>query len=289
VTGWIDIIVQGILIGGFYALFAAGLSLMFGVMRLVNLAHGDVIVLAAFLALVLVQQAGIHPLLSLIAIVPLMGVVGYGLQRLLLNRTLGGDILPPLLVTFGLSIVLQNALQLVFSADSRKLPMGMLTTRSLTLLPGVAVGVYPLAVLAIAGGVISGLQLFLYGTPLGAAMRGTSDDAVTIRLMGVDNRHMFALATMLAFAVAGLAGVLMGGYANFSPVSGPQQLLFGFEAIIIGGLGNLWGTLVGGMILGVTQAIGASIDPSIQILTGHLAFLVILLAAPRGLFPRMAG
>lgn len=288
-TGWIDIIVQGILIGGFYALFAAGLSLMFGVMRLVNLAHGDVIVLAAFLALVLVQQAGIHPLLSLIAIVPLMGVVGYGLQRLLLNRTLGGDILPPLLVTFGLSIVLQNALQLVFSADSRKLPMGMLTTRSLTLLPGVAVGVYPLAVLAIAGGVISGLQLFLYGTPLGAALRGTSDDAVTIRLMGVDNRHMFALATMLAFAVAGLAGVLMGGYANFSPVSGPQQLLFGFEAIIIGGLGNLWGTLVGGMILGVTQAIGASIDPSIQILTGHLAFLVILLAAPRGLFPRMAG
>jgi branched-chain amino acid transport system permease protein len=239
--------------------------------------------------LVLVQQAGIHPLLCLIAIVPLMGVVGYGLQRLLLNRTLGGDILPPLLVTFGLSIVLQNALQLVFSADSRKLPMGMLTTRSLTLLPGVAVGVYPLAVLAIAGGVISGLQLFLYGTPLGAALRGTSDDAVTIRLMGVDNRHMFALATMLAFAVAGLAGVLMGGYANFSPVSGPQQLLFGFEAIIIGGLGNLWGTLVGGMILGVTQAIGASIDPSIQILTGHLAFLVILLAAPRGLFPRMAG
>jgi len=287
-TSWLDIIVQGLLVGGFYALFATGLSLIFGVMRLVNLAHGDFIVLAAFLALAIVQQTNIHPLLTLIAVIPLMAALGYLLQRCILNRTLGKDILPPLLVTFGLSIVIQNALLLTFSADSQKLPMGNLTIQSIQILPGLNVGLYPLAVLIIAAAVIFGLQLMLYKTPLGAALRATSDDPTTIRLMGIDNRHIFAVATAISFATAGLAGVLMGGYTNFSPASGPQNLLFGFEAIIIGGLGNLWGTLIGGMILGVAQAIGAEINPGYQVLAGHIAFLAILLAAPRGLFPRMA-
>jgi len=288
VISWLDIIVQGLLVGGFYALFATGLSLIFGVMRLVNLAHGDFIVLAAFLALAIVQQTNIHPLLTLIAVIPLMATLGYLLQRFILNRTLGKDILPPLLVTFGLSIVIQNALLLTFSADSQKLPMGNLTIQSIQILPGLNVGLYPLAVLIIAAAVIFGLQLMLYKTPLGAALRATSDDPTTIRLMGIDNRHIFAVATAISFATAGLAGVLMGGYTNFSPASGPQNLLFGFEAIIIGGLGNLWGTLIGGMILGVAQAIGAEINPGYQVLAGHIAFLAILLAAPRGLFPRMA-
>ncbi len=285
---WLDIIVQGLLVGGFYALFATGLSLIFGVMRLVNLAHGDFIVLAAFAALAIVQQTGIHPLLSLAAIIPLMAALGYLLQRLILNRTLGKNILPPLLVTFGLSIVIQNALQLVFSADSQKLPMGNLTIASIQLLPGLSVGLYPLGVFIAAAAIIGALQLFLYKTPLGAALRATSDDATTIRLMGLDNRHIFAVATALSFATAGLAGVLLGGYTNFSPASGPSNLLFGFEAIIIGGLGNLWGTLIGGMILGVAQAVGAEINPGYQVLAGHIAFFAILLAAPRGLFPRMA-
>jgi branched-chain amino acid transport system permease protein len=288
VISWLDIIVQGLLVGGFYALFATGLSLIFGVMRLVNLAHGDFIVLAAFAALAIVQQTGIHPLLSLAAIIPLMAALGYLLQRLILNRTLGKNILPPLLVTFGLSIVIQNALQLVFSADSQKLPMGNLTIASIQLLPGLSVGLYPLGVFIAAAAIIGALQLFLYKTPLGAALRATSDDATTIRLMGLDNRHIFAVATALSFATAGLAGVLLGGYTNFSPASGPSNLLFGFEAIIIGGLGNLWGTLIGGMILGVAQAVGAEINPGYQVLAGHIAFFAILLAAPRGLFPRMA-
>jgi branched-chain amino acid transport system permease protein len=285
---WLDIIVQGILVGGFYALFATGLSLIFGVMRLVNLAHGDFIILAAFAALAIVQFTGIHPLLCLAAIIPLMAALGYILQRGVLNRTLGKNILPPLLVTFGLSIVIQNALLLEFSADSQKLPMGNLTIASVQLLPGLNVGLYPLGVLITAAAVIFALQILLYKTPLGAALRATSDDSTTIRLMGIDNRHIFGLATALSFAVAGLAGVLIGGYTNFSPASGPSNLLFGFEAIIIGGLGNLWGTLIGGMILGVAQAIGAEINPGYQVLAGHIAFLAILLAAPRGLFPRMA-
>jgi branched-chain amino acid transport system permease protein len=257
-------------------------------MRLVNLAHGDFIVLAAFLALAIIQQTGIHPLLCLVAIVPLMAAFGYLLQRVILNRTLGKDILPPLLVTFGLSIVTQNFLLLTFSADSQKLPMGGLTIASVQLLPGLSIGLYPLGVLILAASVIGALQLLLYKTPLGSALRATSDDATTIRLMGIDNRHIFGLATALSFAVAALAGVLMGGYTNFGPASGPSNLLFGFEAIIIGGLGNLWGTLLGGMILGVAQAIGAEINPGYQVLAGHVAFLAILLAAPRGLFPRMA-
>ncbi len=285
---WLDIIVQGLLVGGFYALFATGLSLIFGVMRLVNLAHGDFIILAAFAVLAIFQQTGIHPLLSMAAIIPLMAALGYLLQRLILNRTLGKNILPPLLVTFGLSIVIQNALQLLFSADSQKLPMGNLTIASIQLLPGLSVGLYPLGVFITAAAIIGALQLFLYKTPLGAALRATSDDATTIRLMGLDNRHIFAVATALSFATAGLAGVLMGGYTNFSPASGPANLLFGFEAIIIGGLGNLWGTLIGGMILGVAQAVGAEINPGYQVLAGHIAFFAILLAAPRGLFPRMA-
>jgi branched-chain amino acid transport system permease protein len=287
-TGIIGIIIQGILTGGFYALFATGLSLMFGVMRLVNLAHGDVIILSAFLVLALVQALGLPVWLAGLIVLPVMAAFGYVLQRFVLNRTLGKDILPPLLVTFGLSIVIQNALQLSFSADSQRLPMGGITGASIAVLPGISLGLYPLGVFILATMIIGLLQLFLYNTKLGAAMRATSDDPVTVRLMGVDNRHIFAIATAIAFAVAALAGVLMGGYTNFNPTAGPNELLFGFEAIIIGGLGNLWGTLIGGTILGVAQGLAAFIDPGLQVLAGHVVFFAILLALPRGLFPRMA-
>ncbi len=291
---WLDILVQGALVGGLYALFATGLSLIFGVMRLVNLAHGDLIVLAAYLALVCVQHLGLSPLASLIVVVPVMAVFGYALQRLLLNRTLfeeGGvdDILPPLLVTFGLSIVIQNALLQEFSADSRKLDLSGLETASVQVLPGLAVGWYPLLVLLAAVAVIGVLQLLLYRTAPGAALRATSDDPVTARLMGVDNKHMFGVAMAAALAVSGIAGVLMAGLTNFDPLSGSQRLLYAFEAVIIGGLGSLWGTLAGGLILGIAQAIGAAVDPGWQVLAGHLAFLAVLTVAPRGLFPRMAG
>jgi len=285
---WLDVLVQGALTGGLYALFATGLSLIFGVMRLVNLAHGDLIVLAAYFALACVQHLGLPPLATIAVVVPAMAAFGYGLQRLLLNRTLGGDILPPLLVTFGLSIVIQNALLEAFSADSRKLALGGLETASLQVTPDLAVGWYPLLVLIAAGVVIGGLQLLLYRTQLGAALRATSDDPVTVRLMGVDNRHLFAVAMAAALAVSGIAGVLMAGWTNFDPLSGPQRLLYAFEAVIIGGLGSLWGTLAGGLILGTAQSVGAAINPGWQVLAGHLAFLAVLLLAPRGLFPRTA-
>jgi branched-chain amino acid transport system permease protein len=284
-----NIILQGILVGGLYALFAAGLSLIFGVMRLVNIAHGDLIVLAAYVALVVVKATGLHPLASLIIVVPLLAGFGYLLQRLILNRTLGKDLLAPLLVTFGLSVMLQNGMLAVFTADSRKLSAGALETASFHIGPAISIGYLPALMFATAVAVIAGLQFLFYRTALGRAFRATSDDAEIAQLMGLDKRHVFAAAMALCLAVVAIAGVFLAIRSNFDPFMGPGRLIFGFEAVIIGGLGNLWGTLVGGIILGVAQAIGAEINPGWQILAGHLAFILVLAIRPKGLFPRIDG
>jgi branched-chain amino acid transport system permease protein len=278
-----------VLIGGLYAMFAAGLSLIFGVMRMVNIAHGDLIVLAAYLALVVTEALGIGPLPSLAVVIPLMAAIGYGLQRGLLNRTLGEDLLPPLLVTFGLSVIIQNGLLAWFTADSRKLQAGAIETSSIPIVEGISLGTLPLIQFAVAILVIAGLQLLFYRTALGRAFRATSDDQTVAQLMGLDNRHIFALAMAISLAVVAVAGVFLAVRANFDPSIGPARLIFGFEAVIIGGLGSLWGTLAGGVVLGVAQAVGAQLDPGWQLLAGHLAFLAILAVRPEGLFPKGAG
>jgi branched-chain amino acid transport system permease protein len=283
---WINVILQGVLVGGLYAMFAAGLSLIFGVMRLVNIAHGDLIVLAAYVALVTTETLGVGPLTSLALVVPLMAVIGYALQRLVLNRTLGEDLLPPLLVTFGLSVIIQNGLLAVFTADSRKLQAGDIEVATIRVFEGVYVGLLPLLQFAIAVAVIAALQFVFYRTALGRAFRATADSQSVAQLMGLDNRHVFALAMALSLAVVAIAGVFLAVRANFDPAIGPARLIFGFEAVIIGGLGSLWGTLAGGVVLGVAQAIGAHINPGWQLLAGHMAFLVILAVRPEGLFPR---
>ena len=282
---WVDTIVQGVLLGGLYALFAAGLSLVFGIMRLVNLAHGDLIVLAAYLILVVVTLTGLSPFLAVLVAAPVMFGVGWLLQRHLLNRTLGGDILPPLLVTFGLSIALQNALLEGFSADAQRLPAGGLATASVDLGP-IAVGVLPLLTFASAVAVIAALQALLHHTATGRAFRATSDDPDTAALMGIRPEGMFAMATGLAMVVVTIAALYLGTRASFDPAVGPARLIYAFEAVIIGGLGSLWGTLAGGVILGVAQTVGAALNPEWQILAGHLAFLAVLALRPRGLFPR---
>ncbi|MFN3547567.1 MAG: branched-chain amino acid ABC transporter permease [Mesorhizobium sp.] len=282
---WVDTIVQGVLLGGLYALFAAGLSLVFGVMRLVNLAHGDLIVLGAFLILVIVSALGLNPFLAALVAMPVMFALGWGLQYVVLNRTLGDDILPPLLVTFGLSIVIQNALLEGFSADSRRIPVGGLEAASVSLGP-IAVGVMPLLTFLSAVAVIIGLNALFYRTSLGRAFRATSDDAVTAGLMGVDPKRLFATATGIAMIVVTIAALYLGTRSNFDPTIGPARLIYAFEAVIIGGLGSFWGTLAGGVIIGVAQTMGAAINPEWQILAGHVAFLLVLLFRPRGLFPR---
>jgi len=284
---WLNIILQGVLVGGLYAMFAAGLSLIFGVMRLVNIAHGDLIVLAAYLALVVTETLGINPLLALVIVVPLMAAIGYALQRGILNQTLGPDLLPPLLVTFGLSIIIQNGLLELFTADSRRLQAGPIEVASIQLGGGIAVGTLPLIQFLVALIVIAGLQFMFYRTAIGRAFRATSDDPAVARLVGLDNAHVFGLAMAVSLAVVAIAGVFLAVRTNFDPAIGPARLIFGFEAVIMGGLGSMWGTLAGGIILGVAQAIGAQIDPGWQLLAGHIAFLVVLAVRPEGLFPKI--
>ena len=284
---WLDTIVQGVLLGGLYALFAAGLSLVFGIMRLVNLAHGDLIVAAAYLILVLVSLLGLSPFRRRAHRGAGDVRCGMGASApFLLNRTLGSDILPPLLVTFGLSIALQNALLEGFSADSQRLPTGAISTASIEL-GALTIGVLPLLTFVSAIVVIVALNQLFYRTELGRAFRATSDDAVTASLMGIRPGAIFATATAIAMLVVTIAALYLGMRANFDPSIGPARLIYAFEAVIIGGLGSLWGTLAGGVIIGVAQTVGAAIDPEWQILSGHIAFLIVLLmCGPAGLFPQ---
>jgi branched-chain amino acid transport system permease protein len=284
--GWLDTVIQGVLLGGLYALYATGLSLIFGVMRLVNLAHGDLIVAAAFLILSLGLYLGLDPVVGLALALPIMFLIGYGLQVLLFNRTLGSDILPPLLITFGLSIVIQNGLLQAFSADTQRLGIGGWEGYSISLGGGLAVGVMPLLSLATGIGVILVLHQIFYRTALGRAFRATSEDPATAQLMGINNRHIFAIAMGLSLSVAAVAAFFLGARSSFDPSIGPARLIYAFEAVIIGGLGSLWGTLAGGIVLGIAQTIGARINPEWQILAGHVAFLIVLVLRPRGLFPR---
>jgi branched-chain amino acid transport system permease protein len=287
---WLNITLQGLLLGGLYALFATGLSLSFGIMRLVNVAHGDLIVLAGFGAVAVVQPLGalpgLSPWLTFLPVLPAMALLGYLLQRLVLNRTLGQDMLSPLLVTFGGSIVLQNVLLELFSADVRGLDTGGVASASWSIGADLAVGVLPMIVTASAVVVIAALQWLLRATRLGRAFRAASDDPVTAQLMGIDHRHLYGLAMALACTVVGLAGIFLVMRTTISPTDGPARLLYAFEAVIIGGLGSLWGTLAGGMLLGLAQAIGSRLNPGWGILAGHLVFLAVLMVRPNGLFPK---
>jgi branched-chain amino acid transport system permease protein len=284
--GWIDTLLQGVLLGGLYSLYATGLSVIFGIMRLVNLAHGDLIVLAAFLILA-ATSAGVPLIVACAVVVPIMFALGYALQSLLLNRALGRNILPPLLITFGLSIIVQNGLLETFSADTRRLDVGPLQSASLPIGGGIAIGIMPLIGLVAAIAVILLLNALFYRTAVGRAFRATSDDVEIAQLMGINNRSIYALTMGISLAVCALAAFFLGTRANFDPSIGPARLLYAFEAVIIGGLGSLWGTLAGGIVVGLAQTIGAHIDPEWQLLSGHIAFLIVLVIRPRGLFPRV--
>lgn len=283
---WVNILIQGGLLGGIYALFAIGLSMSFGIMRLVNIAHGDFIVLSAYVGMIVVEGTSLDPFASLIIVVPVMFAVGYALQRGLLNFTLAGGLLPPLLVTFGISVIIQNGLLQGFGAYDHRLQEGPIETASLHLPGGIDIGVYPLLVFAVAVFGIASLQMLFYSTRLGRAFRAVSDDADTAELMGIDNRKLYALALGIAMIFTAIAGVLFGIRTIFDPAAGPIRLILAFEAVIIGGLGSMWGTLIGGVVIGIAQAIGAALDPTWQILAGHIAFLIILILRPSGLFPR---
>jgi branched-chain amino acid transport system permease protein len=281
---WVNAVVQGILLGGLYALFATGLSLAFGVMRFVNLAHGDLAVLAAFVAFSLTRTRHVNALLALVIVLPAAFVVGYLLQRLVFDRVVGADPAYQIVATFGLAVIIENGLLRKYTADVRGLDVGKLGTSSIRVNDQISIGWLPLLTFLCGVGVLGGLALFLRHTRTGRAFRATSDDSRAAQLMGIDNRRIYAVALAISLVTVALAGVLDGARRNFDPFAGPVQLIYAFEAVIIGGLGSLWGTLAGGIALGVAQNLGTQISPQWGPMFGHVVFMAVLASRPTGMF-----
>lgn len=282
---WVNAVIQGLLLGGLFALFACGLSLLFGVLGIINLAHGDLAVLGAYVAVALLPSVHTNVLWALLFVPPIFAAFGYVSQRTVLSRSMSGGPLTTLLVTFGLSVVIQNALLEGFSADSHSFTLGQLTTRSLHPNNDISLSWLRMGILVVAVVVLVVVQLFLSRTDIGRQIRALADDDEAAAIAGVNTRHVAGIAAAVAFATVALAGLAFGTYAQFSPTSGSNLLLFAFEAVIIGGLGSLWGTLAGGCVLGLAQTIGAQIDPTLGVLAGHLVFLAVLAIRPNGLMP----
>ena len=287
---WVNAIIQGVLIGGLYALFACGLSLMFGVMKVVNLAHGDLAVIGAYVALGVITVTHMPALWSFVIVVPIMVLLGYGLQRTLIQAALDRGVLITLLVTFGLSVVIESGLLQFINADSHSLGVGeSIITGSFSIGSQIQLPYLLLLIFAVAVVVLLGLQYFLSLSRYGRMIRAVADDQEAAQLCGVDYRHVFGIAAAIAFGTVALAGIAYGMYSQFSPTTGTDTiLLFAFAAVVIGGLGSLWGTLLGGIVLGVAQQIGAQINQADQVLAGYLVFLLVLALRPQGLTARRA-
>lgn len=283
----IELLINGLFTGALYALFGLGLAITFGLMQQINLAHGDMIVLSAYLAWIVVQAAGINPLFALPLAAVAVFAIGYGLQRGLLNHVTGRGVTPPLLVTFGLSIVLQNLMQMAFSADTRSLDPGAIGPAAIRV-GSIPVGVMPLFFLIFAVLVYAAISALFARTGFGRAVRATSDDARTAQLMGIETRHIFSLALAISLAVSAIAAVFLGMRSTFAPASGPERMLFAFEAVVLGGLGSIWGTFFGGLALGLAQALGLAIAPIYGPIAGHLVFIIALLVRPEGIFVKGA-
>jgi branched-chain amino acid transport system permease protein len=275
---WVNQVLQGVLLGGYYALIACGLSFMFGVMRVINLAHGSIAILAAYVVWSLAEGLEISPFLALLAVMPIMALSGWLLQRAVLERGLRSGQLVPLLSTFGLAVVIDNLLFEKYGADTRSLApnVGDLAFESWNLTDDIAVGQLAVLTFAVAVLLLGGLHLFLGRTTLGCAIRATTEDPDTAELVGINSRKVYAIAAAIALVTVALAGTFLGMRAAFDPYAGPAQLIFAFEAVVIGGPGSLWGTLWGGIILGVTQNLGSQISPQGFLIAGHVVFLLIL-------------
>ena len=287
---WVNAILQGLLLGGYYALFATGLSLMFGVMRLVNLAHGDLATVAGYIGVGIIAISHVPVLWSIPIVVVLMAAIGYILQRSLIQAALSRGELTTLIVTFGLSIIIENGLQQFFTANSRGLGVGdSFITKSFSIGSQINIAYIYLAIFILAVIVLLGLQQYLSHSKYGRLIRAVADDREAAQLLGADYRHVFGIAAAIAFGTVAVAGIFQGMITTISPSIGTDTiLLFAFASVVIGGLGSLWGTLLGGVILGVAQAVGAQINPSWEQLAGYAVFLLVLVIRPQGLTSRGA-
>jgi branched-chain amino acid transport system permease protein len=286
--GWVNAIIQGILTGGLYALFACGLSLMFGVMKLVNLAHGDLAVVAAYIGIGVIAVIHIPFLWSVPIVVAIMAALGYVLQRSLFQSAITRGELTTLIVTFGLSIVIENGLLQFFTANNRGIGTGSsLISSSFSIGAGLQIAWLDVVIFVLAVVVLLSLQYFLSSSKYGRLIRAAADDREAAQLSGVDYRHVFGIAAALAFSTVALAGIAYGMTTVVSPTTGTDTiLLLAFATVVIGGLGSLWGTLVGGIVLGVAQQIGAQINISYELLAGYVVFLAVLVIRPQGLTAR---
>ncbi|HTV90548.1 MAG TPA: branched-chain amino acid ABC transporter permease [Stellaceae bacterium] len=283
---WINQVLQGILLGGLYTMFAIGLSLSAGVMRFVNIAHGDFIVLACFLLLALTTTFGLNPVVATLLILPLAFVVGFLLQRFLLQRVVGENLLLVVLVTFGLAIIIENGLLQGFGADPKKVSGGSMETATIGLGHGINMGLFQVVTFVAAVALVAALDLLLYRSGIGAKIRAVADDVAAADLIGLSSARIYAVAMGISFVTIAIAAGFMSIWTVFDPSSGPTRLLIAFEAVVLGGLGSIWGSLAGGIVLGVAQAVGAQFDIAWQMLAGHLVFLVVLVVRPQGLFPK---
>lgn len=285
---WLATVVNGALLGGLYGLFGLGLALVFGVMRVVNLAHGEFIVCGAFLGVFLVGlttplMPQLPPWLLVLPVALAGYALGWGLQTGVVNRAVrGGNPLTPLMLTFGLSVVLRNAMVQWFGADSRAIDGGALTSAGIDVF-GLRLGVYPLLVLALAAALFAALHWLLRHSEFGRVVRATADAPEVARLMGVTPERVFARVMGLAIAFAMLAGFLLAQRSSFTPFSGVERMLIAFEVVIIGGLGSFWGALAGGIVLGIAQLVGQKVDSNAGPLYAHLVFVLVLLFMPKGL------
>ena len=281
-----NLLIQGALLGGLYALFAVGLSISMGVMRFINIAHGDFIVLASFLLMSLSTALGLSPFLAAILLLPFAFGLGYALQRFLLHRIVGKGVLPVILVTFGLAIIIQNGLLEAYGPDTRKLVGGSIEVASFAIGDKINIGLYPLAVFMVAVLLIAGLDRFLYKSSIGARIRAVSDDAAAADLIGLSSAKIYPIAMGIVGLTVMIAACAMAVWTNFDPSIGASRLLTAFEAVVLGGLGSLWGTLAGGILLGVAQNIGSQYDAAWQTLAQHIMFLIVLVLRPQGLFAK---
>ena len=282
---WFDALVQGVLLGGMYAQYALGMALMFGVMRIVNISHGDLVILLSLIGISIATAWGLGPLPVLVILVPVAVAMGWLLQKAVLNKVVGSDPLPSLIATFGLSIALQNLMLQIWSANSRSLPGHGLESQSIEI-GGIYIGLLPVIVLAVATALTGGLDLTLKRTRFGRALRAASADVEAAAMTGINPRAVYALATAAAVGILGFAAVFQALRSTVAPADGPAQLIYAFEAVIIGGMGAVWGAFLGSMVLGISQAIGFRIDPGFGVLAGHIVFLIVLATRPQGLFGR---
>ena len=287
---WVNAVIQGILTGGLYALFACGLSLMFGVMKVVNLAHGDLATVAGYVGVGIIAATHVPFLGSVPIVVAIMAVLGYVLQRSMIQLAISRGALTTLIVTFGLSIVIENGLLQFFTANTRGIGVGSsLISASFSIGSQIQIAWLDVVIFALAVVVLLSLQYFLSTSKYGRLIRAVADDREAAQLSGADYRHVFGIAAALAFGTVALAGVAYGMTTVITPTTGTDTiLLFAFAAVVIGGLGSLWGTLIGGIVLGVAQQIGAQINISYELLAGYLVFLAVLVIRPQGLTTRRA-